>query len=58
LLVLVNILRDEALNNDTHQYIGAFVCILYRYEECLFQEMCTLNIDIKTNIHRLYCIKR
>jgi len=23
--VIVNILPDEALNNDTHQYIGAFL---------------------------------
>ena len=27
--------------------IGAFICTLYRYEERLFQEMCTLYIDIK-----------
>ena len=47
----MNILPDEALNNDTHQYIGAFIYILYRYEERLFQEMCALYINIETDIY-------
>ena len=44
--------------------IGAFICILYCYEERLFHEISTLYIDIKTDIHyhndinRLYCIKK
>jgi len=35
--------------------IGAFICILYRYEERLFQEMCALYINIETDIY-LYVI--
>jgi len=51
--------RERILINT----IGAFICICYRCEERLFQEMCTLYINIKTDIHyhndisRLYCIK-
>ena len=38
--------------------IGAFICILYRYEERLFQEMCALCINIERDIHYHNIINR
>ena len=37
----------------------AFICILYRYEERLIQEICALYINIERDIHyhNDYCIK-